>query len=118
MMRVALMDMAPWSIPSKKSDPQTAIAEAERQTSVANTSILWAEQLGCFYEITGELEKAIKAYEKCIIIRNNNQSGTNPFHQDSLSLYKSQFKGIVISAKPETLTMLRFCKRNLESGTV
>ena len=50
-----------------KSDPQTAIAEAERQTSVANASILWAEQLGCFYEITGELEKAIKAYEKCII---------------------------------------------------
>ena len=50
------------------ADPETAIAEAERESSaIFSESILWTEQLGCFYEIEGEREKAIKAYEKCII---------------------------------------------------
>jgi len=49
-------------------DPETAIAEAERESSaIFSESILWTEQLGWFYEIEDEKEKAIKAYEKCII---------------------------------------------------
>ena len=50
-----------------ESDRAAAIAEAERESSVFSESILWTEQLGWFYEIEGEKEKAIKAYEKCII---------------------------------------------------
>ena len=50
------------------ADKASAIAEAERESSaIFSESILWTEQLGCFYEIEGEKEKAIKAYEKCII---------------------------------------------------
>ena len=50
------------------ADKASAIAEAERESSaIFSESILWTEQLGCFYEIEGEIEKAIKAYEKCII---------------------------------------------------
>ena len=50
------------------ADPETAIAEAERESSaIFSESILWTEQLGWFYEIEDEKEKAIKAYEKCII---------------------------------------------------
>lgn len=49
-------------------DRASAIAEAERESSaIFSESILWTEQLGNFYEIEGEREKAIKAYEKCII---------------------------------------------------
>ena len=45
-----------------------AIAEAERESSaIFSESILWTEQLGWFYEIEDERDKAIKAYEKCII---------------------------------------------------
>ena len=45
-----------------------AIAEAERESSaIFSETILWSEQLGWFYEIEGEREKAFKAYEKCII---------------------------------------------------
>lgn len=45
-----------------------AIAEAERESSaIFSETILWTEQLGWFYEIEGEREKAFKAYEKCII---------------------------------------------------
>jgi len=51
-----------------EADKTAAIAEAERESSaIFSESILWTEQLGCFYEIEGEREKAIKAYEKCII---------------------------------------------------
>ena len=50
------------------ADKVSAISEAERESSaIFSESILWTEQLGCFYEIEGEREKAIKAYEKCII---------------------------------------------------
>ena len=50
------------------ADKASAIAEAERESSaIFSESILWTEQLGYFYEIEGEKEKAIKAYEKCII---------------------------------------------------
>ena len=50
------------------ADRAAAIAEAERESSaIFSESILWTEQLGCFYEVEGEREKAIKAYEKCII---------------------------------------------------
>ena len=50
------------------ADRASAIAEAERESS-ANIceSILWLEQLGCFYEFEDEREKAIKAYVKCIV---------------------------------------------------
>ena len=50
-----------------ESDRAAAIAEAERESSIFSGSILWTEQLGWYYEIEGEKEKAIKAYEKCII---------------------------------------------------
>ena len=50
------------------ADRDSAIAEAERESSaIFSESILWTEQLGWFYEIEDEREKAIKAYEKCII---------------------------------------------------
>ena len=49
------------------ADPQSAIAEAECESSVFSESILWTYQLGWFYEIQGKREKAINAYEKCII---------------------------------------------------
>ena len=50
------------------ADRDSAIAEAERESSaIFSESILWTEQLGRFYEIEDEREKAIKAYEKCII---------------------------------------------------
>ena len=50
------------------ADKDSAIAEAERESSaIFSESILWTEQLGWFYEIEDEREKAIKAYEKCII---------------------------------------------------
>ena len=49
-------------------DKTSAIAEAERESSaIFSESILWTQQLGWFYEIEDEREKAIKAYEKCII---------------------------------------------------
>ncbi len=48
-------------------DRAAAIAEAERESSQYNGSIFWVEQLGWFYEMEGETEKAMKAYEKCII---------------------------------------------------
>ena len=51
-----------------EADRAAAIAEAERESSaIFSKSILWTEQLGCFYEVEGEREKAINAYEKCII---------------------------------------------------
>ena len=51
-----------------EADRAAAIAEAERESSaIFSESILWTEQLGCFYEVEGEREKAINAYEKCII---------------------------------------------------
>ena len=50
------------------ADRTAAIAEAERESSaIFSESILWTEQLGCFYEIEGEKDKAVKAYGKCII---------------------------------------------------
>ena len=50
------------------ADRVSAITEAERESSaIFSESILWTEQLGWFYEIEDEREKAIKAYEKCII---------------------------------------------------
>ena len=49
-------------------DRASAIAEADRESSaIFSESILWTEQLGNYYEIEGEREKAIKTYEKCII---------------------------------------------------
>ena len=49
-------------------DRASAITEAERESSaIFSESILWTEQLGWFYEIEDEREKAMKAYEKCII---------------------------------------------------
>ena len=50
-----------------EADPQSAIAEAEREAGAISESPLWIEQLGNYYEILNEREKAIKAYEKCII---------------------------------------------------
>lgn len=50
------------------ADKVSAISEAERESSaIFSESILWTEQLGWYYEIEDEREKAIKAYEKCII---------------------------------------------------
>ena len=50
------------------ADRASAISEAERESSaIFSESILWTEQVGWFYEIEDEREKAIKAYEKCII---------------------------------------------------
>ena len=57
-----------WGTYEVDADRSAAIDEAERESSAAfSESILWTEQLGNFYEIEGEREKAIKAYEKCII---------------------------------------------------
>ena len=51
-----------------EADRAAAIAEAERESSaIFSESILWTEQLGWYYEAEGEREKAMKAYEKCII---------------------------------------------------
>ena len=50
-----------------EEDRAAAIAEAEREASPYNSSIYWTEQLGWFYDAEGDTEKAIKAYEKCII---------------------------------------------------
>ena len=49
-----------------KADRATAIAEAERESSVAGASLLWLEQLGWYYEDENRLEDAIDAYERCI----------------------------------------------------
>ena len=57
-----------WGTYEVDADRSAAIDEAEHESSAAfSESILWTEQLGNFYEIEGEREKAIKAYEKCII---------------------------------------------------
>ena len=50
-----------------EEDRSAAIAEAENEAAHYNASIYWTENLGWFYEAEGETEKAIKAYEKCII---------------------------------------------------
>ncbi len=51
-----------------EADRAAAIAEAVHESSpLFSKSILWMEQLGCFYEIEGEREKAINAYGKCIV---------------------------------------------------
>ena len=50
-----------------QTDRSSALAEAESEASRYNGSIHWTEQLGWYYEAEGETEKAIKAYEKCII---------------------------------------------------
>ena len=48
-------------------DRKAAIAEAEHEASLPDASILWTEQAGWYHDIEGETEKAVKAYEKCII---------------------------------------------------
>ena len=51
-----------------KADKEAAIAVAERESSALfSESILWAEQLGWFYQLEGETEKAVNAYDKCIV---------------------------------------------------
>ena len=51
-----------------KADRAAAIADAERESSaIFSESILWTEQLGWFYQVEGETEKAINAYDKCIV---------------------------------------------------
>ena len=51
-----------------KADKEAAIAVAERKSSaIFNESILWTEQLGWFYQVEGETDKAINAYDKCIV---------------------------------------------------
>ena len=51
-----------------EADRAAAIAEADRESSaIFSESILWTERLGWFYEIEDEREKAMEAYEKCII---------------------------------------------------
>lgn len=51
-----------------EADKATAIANAERESSALFCeSILWTDQLGWFYAMEGETEKAIQAYEKCIV---------------------------------------------------
>ena len=50
-----------------EADIAAAIAEAERESSaIFSESILWTERLGWLYEMEGETEKAVKAYDKCI----------------------------------------------------
>ena len=50
------------------ADKEAAIAVAERESSaIFSESILWTEQLGWFYQLEGETEKAVNAYEKCIV---------------------------------------------------
>ena len=51
-----------------KADKEAAIAVAERESSaIFSESILWTEQLGWFYQVEGETDKAINAYDKCIV---------------------------------------------------
>ena len=51
-----------------KADKEAAIAVAERESSaIFSESILWTEQLGWFYQLEGETEKAVNAYDKCIV---------------------------------------------------
>ena len=50
-----------------EADRAAALKEAEREASHYNASVFWSEQAGWFHEAEGETEKAIKAYEKCII---------------------------------------------------
>ena len=51
-----------------KGDKEEAIAVAERESSaIFSESILWTEQLGWFYQVEGETDKAINAYDKCIV---------------------------------------------------
>ena len=51
-----------------KADKEAAIAVAERESSaIFSESILWTEQLGWFYYLEGETEKAVNAYDKCIV---------------------------------------------------
>lgn len=53
--------------PEVDADIAAAIAEAERESSaIFSESILWTERLGWLYEMEGETEKAVKAYDKCI----------------------------------------------------
>ena len=53
--------------PEVEADIAVAIAEAERESSaIFSESILWTERLGWLYEMEGETEKAVKAYDKCI----------------------------------------------------
>ena len=53
--------------PEVEADKAAAIAEAERESSaIFSESILWTERLGWLYEMEGETEKAVKAYDKCI----------------------------------------------------
>lgn len=48
------------------ADENAAIAEAEIEVNVPGTSLLWREQLGWFYDIQENYDKAIEEYEKCI----------------------------------------------------
>ena len=51
-----------------KADKEAAIAVAERESSaIFSESILWTEQLGWFYHVEGETDKAINAYDRCIV---------------------------------------------------
>ena len=51
-----------------KADKEAAIAVAERESSaIFSESILWTEQLGWYYQLEGETDKAINAYDKCIV---------------------------------------------------
>ena len=51
-----------------KADEEAAIAVAERESSaIFSESILWTEQLGWFYQVEGEIDKAINAYDKCMV---------------------------------------------------
>ena len=51
-----------------KADKEAAIAVAERESSaIFSESILWTEQLGWFYQVEGETDKAINAYDRCMV---------------------------------------------------
>ena len=51
-----------------KADRAAAIADAERESSaIFSESILWTEQLGWYYQVEGETDKAINAYDKCMV---------------------------------------------------
>lgn len=56
-----------WGSDEIESDKDAAIAEALRESSLPDASILWSDRLGSYYEFVKEPDKAIKAYEKCII---------------------------------------------------
>ena len=50
------------------ADKEAAIAVAERESSaIFSESILWTEQLGWFYQVEGETDNAINAYDKCMV---------------------------------------------------